>query len=160
MRNRKLFLICGFALMTIQLFAQGKPKLELDITEKKINMSSDEKAGQAEIVYSPGDTIEYTILAKNVGKGLMTKPEIVDPIPEGVAYLANSAKGNNCQIFFSINDGKQYTEWPIMISVINDQGVQVGEKADADQVTHIKWMINESIPAGGEKELKFRVTVK
>ncbi len=160
MRNQKLFLICGFALMTIQLFAQGKPKLELSITERKINMSADEKAGQAEIVYSPGDTIEYTILAKNVGKGLMTKPEIVDPIPEGVAYIANSAKGDNCQIFFSINDGKQYTEWPIMISVTNDQGVQVGKKADADQVTHIKWMINESLPAGGEKELKFRVTVK
>jgi uncharacterized repeat protein (TIGR01451 family) len=160
MRILKLFLICGFMLMAIQLFAQGKPKLEMEISETKINMSATEKTGESDIVYSPGDTIEYTILAKNVGKGLMTKPEIVDPIPQGVVYLANSAKGTNSQIFFSINDGRQYTEWPIMISVTNDQGVQVGKKASADQVTHIKWMINEAIPAGGQKELSFRVTVK
>ena len=160
MRNLKLFLTCGFVLMTMNLFAQGKPKLELEISEMKINRTAGEKTGQADIVYSPGDTIEYTILAKNVGKGLMTKPEIVDPIPQGVAYIANSAKGKNCQIFFSINDGQLYTEWPIMIPVTNDQGVQVGKQANAAQVTHIKWMINETIPAGGQKELSFRVTVK
>lgn len=159
MRNLYAFWILGLLLFTVHTLAQAQPKLELEISERKINVTAEEE-GETAVTYSPGDTIEYTILAKNVGNGLMTKPEIVDPIPKGVAYVANSAKGKNCQIFFSINDGKLYTEWPIMIPETNDQGVQVGKQASPDQVTHIKWLVNETIPAGGQKELTFRVKVK
>jgi uncharacterized repeat protein (TIGR01451 family) len=159
MRKLHIIWILGLLLLTTHVFAQSQPKLELEISERKINVSAEEE-GETAATYSPGDTIEYTILAKNVGNALMTKPEIVDPLPEGVAYIASSAKGENCQIFFSINNGKLYTEWPVMIPETNDQGVQVGKEASPDQVTHIKWLINENIAAGGQKELTFQVKVK
>ena len=159
MRNLQKLWILGVLHLTITMAAHGQPKLELEISEKKIGPSTkaNEESG---ITYSPGDTIEYTIRAKNVGNSLMTRPEIVDPIPSGTSYVANSAAGTNCQIFFSINNGELYTEWPIMIPQTNDQGTQVGKEAGPDQVTHIKWLINETIPAGGEKELTFKVMVK
>ena len=47
-----------------------------------------------------------------------------------------------------------------MIRVESGQGTQVGQRAQPEQVTHIKWMVNDRIPAGSEKILSFRVVVK
>ena len=152
--------ITGFLFVTAILYAQGRPNLELDIQERKINLTDAEAGGEADITYTPGDTIEFVILAKNTGDGVMVTPEIVDPVPEGTAYVAGSARGENCQIFFSIDDGFKYTEWPVMIQITNDEGTRVGQTARPDQVTHIKWLVNENIPAGGEKNLVFRVMVR
>ena len=147
-------------IFTSVLHAQGQPRLELDIQEQKINMTADEVSGDADITYTPGDTIEFVILAKNTGNGIVVSPEIVDPVPSGTAYVAGSARGENCQIFFSIDKGFKYTEWPVMIQITNDEGTRVGQTARPDQVTHIKWLVNENISAGGEKELSFRVVVR
>ena len=147
-------------LFTTLLYAQAQPKLELVIEEQKVNLTAEEARGEKEVIYSPGDTIEYTIIAKNTGTGVMVDPEIVDPVPEGLSYVANSASGENCQIFFSINDGFKYNEWPIMIQMESDSGTQLGKQASADQVTHIKWIVNDRIPAGSEKILSFRAVVK
>jgi len=146
--------------MTTILYAQGQPRLELDIQNVKLNMTDEEASGESEIVYTPGDTVQFTILAKNTGTAVMLNPEIVDPIPEGLEYLTNSVTGENCEIFFSIDDGSQYAEWPILVLVDNGQGTQVGQQATPDQVTHIKWVINDQIPAGGEKTLSFQAVVK
>ena len=146
--------------MAVNGLAQGQPVLELEILEEKLNQTAEEASGGVEIVYTPGDTIEYTLLVKNVGDDDMVDPEIVDPIPEGTAYVANSAQGTNSEIIFSINDGLQYREWPVMISETTEDGVQVGRRANPEQVTHVKWLIGETIAAGAQKELKLRVVVK
>lgn len=160
MKRLKKLLIAGFVLITTILYAQGQPKLELVIQEQKVNMTAEEASGEKDIIYAPRDTIEYKIFAKNTGTAVMVDPEIVDPIPEGLAYVANSATGENCQIFFSINDGFQYSEWPVMILVKSGQGTQVGQRAKPEQITHIKWVVNDRIPAGSERILSFRVVVK
>ncbi|MFO7890214.1 MAG: DUF11 domain-containing protein [bacterium] len=160
MKILKQLLTAGCILYTTILYAQGQPKLELVIEEQKVNMTAEEASGEKDVIYSPGDTIEYTIYAKNTGTGVMVEPEIMDPIPEGLSYVANSAFGENCQIFFSINDGLQYSEWPIMVQVESDSGAQIAQRARPDQVTHIKWIVNERIPAGSEKILSFRAVVQ
>jgi uncharacterized repeat protein (TIGR01451 family) len=151
---------CGLLLLAIPLFAQGKPQLKLDISERKVNMTSDEKSGKAKIVYAPGDTIEYAIHAKNVGAGVMVKPEIVDPVPEGLKYVIDSARGENCRIIFSVNKGMAYSVWPVMITATNANGVKIDRPARMDEVTHIKWILKDNIPAGGQKDLIFRVVVE
>lgn len=160
MKRPRVILITGLILLSTILHAQGQPKLELDIQDVKLNMTAEEASGEADVVYSPGDTVEYTIFVKNTGTASVSNPEIVDPIPEGLAYVANSATGDNCKIFFSINDGSQYSEWPIMVRIDNGQGTQIGQQARPDQVTHIKWIINDQIPAGTQKSLRFRAVVK
>ena len=160
MKGLRVIFTTGLILMSTILYAQGQPKLELDIQDVKLNMTAEEASGEAEIVYSPGDTIQYTILVKNTGTANMANPEIVDPIPEGLDYVANSATGENCEIFFSINDGSLYSEWPVMVRIDTGQGTQTRQQATPDQVTHIKWIINDQIPAGGQKTLYFRTVVK
>jgi len=160
MKTINKLLTVGFIVISTILYAQGQPKLELVIEEQKVNLTAEEASGEKDIIYSPGDTIEYTIYAKNTGTGVMVDPEIVDPIPEGLSYVTDSATGENCQIFFSINDGLQYSEWPVMVQMENDSGAQIAQRAEPEQVTHIKWIVNERIPAGSEKILSFRAVVQ
>jgi len=159
MKHPEITITIGI-LLAFQMTVLAQPKLVLEIQERKINLSEQEAAGDADIVYAPGDTLEFTILAQNTGDADMVNPEIVDPIPKGLVYVANSAKGENCQIFFSISDGFQYSEWPIMIKLENPQGAQVGQEAGPDQVTHIKWMVRGTVPAGEMKQLTFQAIVQ
>lgn len=153
-------MIFSLLLTAASLPAQGgQPKLEIEIRERKMNLTEAEKNG-ADIVYTPGDTIEYTVIAKNTGDGIMTKPSIVDPIPQGVEYIEDSARGENCRIVFSVNYGLRYSVWPVMVMATTESGAKIEQPAKTDKITHIKWLVQENIPAGGEKRLLFQVVVK
>lgn len=154
----KIFII-GMLITAICLWAQGSPRLEIEIQEQKVNLTAAEKTG-ADITYAPGDTIAYTVIAKNTGDGVMVDPSIVDPIPEGVSYVVDSAKGENCRIVFSVNGGMQYSVWPVMVTATTEGGTRVERPAETEDVTHIKWLVRENIPAGGEKRLSFQVVVQ
>jgi uncharacterized repeat protein (TIGR01451 family) len=155
MKSLRTIWIVGLLLVAAGLYAQGKPNLEIEIQDRKVNRTAEEQNG-ADVVYSPSDTIEYVILAKNTGDGLMKNPEIVDPVPQGVNYIAGSATGENCRILFSVN-GLRYSEWPVILPATN---TAASREARPDEITHIKWEIRESIPAGNQKILSFRVVVE
>ena len=155
MRSLRTTWIIGLLLIAVSLMAQAQPKLEIEIQDRKINLTPEERSG-GDVTYSPGDTLEYVILAKNTGNGVMTSPEIVDPIPQGVDYIAGSATGENCRIVFSVN-GSLYSEWPVRVPVPDGEG---NRDARPDEITHIKWEIEENIPAGNQKSLSFRVIVE
>lgn len=145
---------------TTQLVAQGKPELKLHIENDKVNMAASERTGNVEIIYSPGDTIKYTIIAENIGDGTMISPVVVDPIPSGVNYIANTAEGEDSHILFSINDGKNYMEWAPTYTIRDQNGKTIVKEATSDMVTHIKWEINKSLSPGENKKLAFKVVVK
>ncbi|NQT24568.1 DUF11 domain-containing protein [candidate division KSB1 bacterium] len=156
MKSLRNIWIIGLLLISASLYAQGQPKLEIEIQDRKVNMTAEETSG-ADVVYAPSDTIEYVILAKNTGDGVMTDPEIVDPIPQGVQYIAESAAGENCRILFSVNQGIRYSEWPVRLPASGDQNAR---DTRPGEITHIKWMIRESIPADSQKTLSFKVVVE
>jgi uncharacterized repeat protein (TIGR01451 family) len=158
MKRFNITIIIAFA-WAASLLGQGQPQLKLDISEKKVNMTADEKRGAA-VVYSPGDTIEYTILAVNTGTGVMTQPEVIDPVPEGVRYIIDSARGENCRMVYSVNKGEVYSAWPVMVTATNANGVKIERPARTEEVTHIKWIIKDKLQAGDRKELSFRVVVE
>jgi uncharacterized repeat protein (TIGR01451 family) len=159
MRSLRTHVQFGILLTAVSLLAQGQPRLEIEIQEQKINLTRQEKNG-AEIVYTPGDTIEYTVIAKNTGDAVMLEPTIVDPVPEGVEYIVGSAGGENCRIVFSVDKGLQFSTWPVMISATTPNGTKVEREARNEEVTHIKWLIRENIPAGGQKKMSFQVRVQ
>jgi uncharacterized repeat protein (TIGR01451 family) len=150
----------ALALAAVRASAQGQPRLQLDVAEKKVNMTAGEKSGKTPVAYAPGDTIEYRITAVNAGTAVMTQPEVVDPVPEGVRYVIDSARGENCRIVFSVNKGMGYAVWPVMVTATNANGVKIERPAKIEEVTHIKWIIRDNIPPGGRKELTFRAVVE
>ncbi len=140
-------------------FAQGTPKLEINIAEQKMNLSAAEMAEDAVINYIPGDTVKYTLTASNVGDGLMNDAEIVDPIPAGVTYVANSASGTNTDITFSMNQGNTYMSWPPYYTVRNSKGILVKRKATPEMISHIKWNVLKDINPGESTSMEFLVEV-
>lgn len=147
-------------IMVIQLNAQGKPELSLQIDEYKVNKSAAEGTADVNIIYSPGDTIEYVITAKNTGDAPMVDPIVIDPVPAGVSYISNSATGEDAIIRYSIDDGMQYLDWPPTYSVRNEEGEIVLKEASPEMVTHLKWEITTILNPGTEKKLSFMVEVK
>lgn len=160
MKSLRKTTVFGVLILSMALRAQGRPNLEIEIRESKVNMTADEAGGKAAVQYAPGDTILYTIYARNTGDAVMTNAIVVDPIPEGVEYVVDSATGKNCLIVFSVDDGKNYAVWPIMVTGSDANGTPVIRKATTEEVTHIKWQIQGKMAAGEQKELTFKVIVK
>jgi len=140
-------------------FAEGMPKLDIRIDDQKINMTQEESLTPAIVSYYPGDTLRYVITASNVGDGLMTEPSIVDPIPEGVTYIPNTATGKDAEISFSINEGNTYMSWPPYYTVRNSKGILIKRKATADMISHIKWNISRGLRPSERSDLEFLVVV-
>lgn len=141
------------------VFAQGTPKLDIHMVNQKVNLTDAEKKDASIITYAPGDTIKYIITASNVGDGLMSDPEIVDPVPAGVTYIAKSAMGDNTVITFSIDQGNVYIPWPPTYTVRNANGILMKRKATPDMISHIKWSIQRNLNPGDTSALEFLVVV-
>lgn len=156
---RKIIVLL-LTILSTQVLAQGTPKLSLWISEQKANMTLEESTGNIDILYFPGDTIHYSITATNVGDGIMTQPTVVDPIPDGVSYVAGSAKGEGAIITFSINGGQTYVQWPPTYTTRDVNGKVVVLVAQPDMVTHIKWEIVDPLEPESKKDLAFDVLVK
>jgi uncharacterized repeat protein (TIGR01451 family) len=147
-------------LLSSVVLAQGAPQLSLVIDEEKVNLTDAERSGETTVSYAPGDTIRYTILASNVGDGVMRNPEILDPIPSGVVCIPASARGEDTVITFSIDGGENYEAWPIIYRTRNAQGRRVRVEATPDQITHVRWQFDADLAVGETREVEFKVEVR
>ncbi|NQV40975.1 MAG: DUF11 domain-containing protein [Candidatus Marinimicrobia bacterium] len=148
------------AIMTFSMvMGQGTPKLDIHIEDQKINLSDAEKKDASLVSYFPGDTIRYMLTASNIGDGLMKNPEIIDPIPAGVTYVAKSALGENTKITFSMNEGSTYMAWPPFYTVRNSKGILVKREATPEMISHIKWNISNDLTPGAASTMEFLVVV-
>ncbi|MCF7825458.1 MAG: hypothetical protein K9M55_00700 [Candidatus Marinimicrobia bacterium] len=150
--------IAAIMLLSLAL-GQGTPKLDIRIEDQKLNMTEAEKKDASVITYIPGDTLRYVITASNIGDGLMKDPEIIDPIPAGVTYVAESAKGIDADITFSMNQGSTYMPWPLYYTVRNSKGILVKREATPEMITHIKWNISKNMNPGEASTMEFLVVV-
>jgi len=149
-----------YAIMSLSVvMGQGTPKLDIRIEDQKVNLSEAEKKDASRIVYIPGDTLRYVITASNIGTGLMKAPEIVDPVPAGVTYVAKSASGVETDITFSMNQGNSYMAWPPYYTVRNSKGILVKREATPEMISHIKWNISKNLNPGDSTIMEFLVVV-
>lgn len=105
----------------------------------------------------PGDTVIFTNSYRNAGKEPATRVVIVNPVPEHMVYLDGSAAGTKMVITFSIDGGKSFAA--------ADQLVLPGadgkpRPARADEYTHIRWTLPESLLPGAAGEVVFRARLK
>lgn len=140
------------------VIAQVGPKLDISISNEKINMTKQE-AQSGNITFTPGDTIQYTVTSKNIGDALLKDAVITDPIPAGVTYILNSSKAPDATTLFSIDGGKEYSEWPVIYTVRNSRGILIRREATADMVTHIRWELQKALEAGAHHDATFMVEV-
>jgi uncharacterized repeat protein (TIGR01451 family) len=109
----------------------------------------------------PKDIIEYKLFYKNDGGTPLKHIVITDPIPDGTAYISHSASKPFAGVVqFSIDGGRHFQPWPIMVLKKTDRGGEEWMEAEPAMVTHIQWLIDGTIEPEREIAISYRACVK
>ena len=105
---------------------------------------------------TPGDKVGYRITYKNSGTEAASNIVINNPIPEKTEFVANSAKGLNSNITYSADGGDNFAVISELTVIENGQA----RKARAEDITHIRWSLTQSIAPASEGSVEFQVRVQ
>jgi len=114
-----------------------------------------ERGGDATALL-PGDVVHYQLVFTNVTEVQVRHVEFTDPIPAGLAYMAESAvcDRDDVAVSYSIDGGATYAAEPMVEEVVD--GVPVRKPASVDQYTHIKWLITGWVQPGAQVVVAFQ----
>jgi uncharacterized repeat protein (TIGR01451 family) len=160
-----IFFLTGFFFLAgVSHAQQSSAKLDLKTTAaKEITVKQDGKSTTKRIPLdkaNPKDIVVYTITYSNAGKGPILDAVIVDPLPAGVRYIADTAEGKDAEITYSIDKGRTWLKPPVMIEFRKPDGSLEKKPAPPDMYTHIKWAIKKPVAPGQAGQVSFKVTVK
>ena len=105
----------------------------------------------------PGDIMLYIISFENIGTDPAEAIVINDPIPNNSKYRIDSATGNNTDITFSIDGGKNFGN-PKDLVVRDKNGKEWMAKPES--YTHIRWVYKKSLAPGEKGEVSFKTKIK
>jgi uncharacterized repeat protein (TIGR01451 family) len=164
MTLRTFLKLAAVILMLMPIDAWAKPDVKVSITaEKEISVVEN---GQTVVKRIPADTVAseetlfYTLTVANHGDEKVTNVVLKNPLPEGTAYVGDSAYGEGSTILFSVDGGKNFHTPPqLTVTVKKADGSSEKQSAAADQYTHIRWTIADIAP-GKSLKLGYEATVK
>lgn len=143
-------------------WSQEKGAVELKaVAEMEVEVVNDD--GQKEIQrvpaakVVPGDVVIYTIYYTNNGADSAENFVITNPVPEHMAYLAESAGGENTEITFSVDGGKSYSV-PGDLTIADSEGNP--KAAGPSDYTHIRWMLNQPVAPEGTGYVFFKAQLE
>jgi uncharacterized repeat protein (TIGR01451 family) len=109
----------------------------------------------------PQDVIEYRLTYTNEGEATLRNITVVDPVPEGTEYIVNTAaRPFEGVVEFSVDEGKTYHTWPILIKKVTADGNEIEVEATPDMVTHIRWIIANDFEPETAITFSYRAIVK
>ena len=103
----------------------------------------------------PGDKVGYRITVNNKGTEEAGDLVLNNPVPDNTVYVADSARGANSKIEFSVDGGSQFGE-PAQLFIKKD-GKQL--PATAKDYTHVRWTLLTPLSAGDESSVQYAVQV-
>ena len=164
MRMRTFLKLAAVVLMLMPMDAWAKPEVTVAITaEKEITVVEN---GQTVVKRVAADTVEskqilfYTLTVVNSGDEKATNVVLNNPLPDGTAYVDNSAFGKGSTILFSVDGGKRFDTPPrLTVTVKKADGSMEKQAASPDQYTDIRWTLAE-VPPGKSLILGYQASVK
>lgn len=156
--KRIIFLSC---LLLTPLLAMAAGEIELKSSVEKVVTYTDSKGVERERLAAtdtvlPGDVVIYTITYSNISDKAVDEVVITNPVPDATRYLADSARGENTTITFSV-DGKTFTAADELTVTDKDGKTR---PAVADDYAAVRWVFNGELPAGQRGIASFRAQVK
>lgn len=144
--------------------AQDGPLLDLKTTiEKETVVIRDGKEVEERMPAGetgPGDVLVFNIDYVNTGNAEAVDAAIINPVPEGVIYILESAGGEDAEVTCSIDDGYSWHRPPVMVRIMNAEGKEETRPAAADQYTHVRWVIKKPVQPGISGRVSFKATVE
>ena len=163
MRKTVVFSVVA-GLMLLAGTAWAKPRMVVSIkTAKEVKETKNGIVSTKLVTASEaasGEILHYTLTYHNAGDEDAVNTVVVDPIPEGTIYVANSATGTGAEVEFSADGGATFAH-PVKVSHEFKLPSGKVEKriATPDDYTHIRWIIRK-VPAGASGTVGFSVKVK
>ena len=104
----------------------------------------------------PGDEVIYTVTFANTSDEPAGNVVITNPLADEMTYVVGSAFGPGSDIVFSADGGKSFATPEDLF--VTEAGVE--RLANADDYTHIRWLVNNEIVAGAQGMAQFRARLK
>ncbi len=159
-----LILASALALFSWGNLAQAADSnnVELKLVAEKeivtVNSQGKKELKRAEpALVTPGEEIIYTLSYSNTGKETANNLFITNPVPQHMAYKANSAAGENTAIMYSLDGGKTFDK-PENLKVRTSDGKE--RVAMAANYSHIRWVIQKPLAPGAKGDVSFRAQLQ
>ena len=146
-----LFLLPSLAVAQVELTTE---MFEVVETQQNNGTSKVEWVNPDNII--PGDKVGYRISFKNTGEQPAADIVLNNPVPQNTIYVEDSARGANSTIVFSVDGGKQFANPEQLFIEVNGKKVP----ATAKDYTHVRWTLNQPLPAGKDGNVQYVVQVK
>lgn len=164
MKTRTFLILAALVLMLLPMDAWAKPEVKVNMTaEKEISVVQNGKTVVKRVAadtVESGQTLFYTLTVTNRGDEKAANVVLNNPVPEGTAYVADSAYGEGTRIVFSADGGQSY-DLPdrLTVPVKNADGSMEKRIAAPEAYTHIRWTVAEVLP-GKSLKLGYQAVVK
>ena len=163
-RTRKLLkaLIATLLLLpAATLLAKEQGHLNVQTVVQKEQVEVDEAGNEKTVLVDadkvvPGEHIVYTITFQNIGDEPAQNVVITNPIDANLTYIEGSAFGPGTDIQFSVDGGKTFAGRDAL-TVIEDGNER---PAEAKDITHIRWVMQEDLAAGAQGNARFAAILK
>ena len=141
------------------------PKVDVTIQAHKEIVRTD-ASGKKATALAPateaasGDVVVYTLHAKNTGTGPAMSPRIEDAIPTGTVLVLDSLAKDGYAIEASLDGGKSWQAFPVMVTRKNEKGMPESVAAPAESYTTLRWVLNGPLQPGDGKDVSFKVRIR
>jgi uncharacterized repeat protein (TIGR01451 family) len=102
----------------------------------------------------PGDVLIYTVEVRNAGPYAAESPVVVQPLPNHMMYLADTAVGPGVDVDYSVDGGHTFDK-PENLKVAGS-----AVRATAADYTHIRWHLRNRLKPNSIAYVRFRAQVK
>ncbi|PKK89021.1 MAG: hypothetical protein CVV64_16170 [Candidatus Wallbacteria bacterium HGW-Wallbacteria-1] len=107
-----------------------------------------------------GDTIVYTIDYLNHGSNSAVDACIIDPIPQGMTVIPQSAMHEGFKTEFSLDNGRAFSKYPVKYLLMKPDGTNELLEAEPSTFTHVKWTLSSPVAPGQGGRVSFRAIVE
>jgi uncharacterized repeat protein (TIGR01451 family) len=164
-RNRQLLTtaLAAVLLWVSSMSAQAQEQGYLNVktvVQKEVVTVNDKGEPEAHLVPAetvvPGENIVITTTFTNIGDKPAENVVITNPIAESLIYVEGSAFGPGTIVQFSVDGGKTFADRE-SLTVIED-GVE--RPANANDFTHIRWVMQQDLAAGAQGVARFSAVLE
>ena len=103
-----------------------------------------------------GDEVYYTIRVTNPGREAVQGVMVTKRLPFGMKYLRDSAVGPAAAVHFSVDSGESFAA---AADLQIEPAGQPGRRAEAQDYTHVRWILKRPLAPGATALLRFRATL-
>ena len=153
------------AAATAVLASAGSPRLEVNVRVER-EVVKDDPSGRRVVhrepvgIASPGDTLVYTLEARNAGDGHAVGAKLDDPIPEGTTLVVDSVDRAGAELSASLDGAKTWVAFPATVERRNEDGTLTRVPAPAESYTHLRWSLPGAIAPGESRNVSFKVRIR